>query len=430
LSRIVHTPGFSQLICVTGSLNEVGRQERAKTAVGDHAGSHRVQDQTVLYASTGPHLDLYGIDFGAAALRKRASVTLPANVQYAWLHPSRRWFYVVSSNGGPGVAGDRHWASAFLVDPASGELQPHGEAVALASRPLHVSVDASGGYLLIAYNNPSGVTVHRLAADGTIGAQVEQPANPDAGHYAHQILTTPGNRTAILVARGTDAGDGRAEDPGALKLYGFDEGKLTDRTSIAPDGGYGFGPRHIDFHPTKPWVFVAVERQSQLAVYALDGDGALGRDPLFVRDTLLDPACARPGQHAGAIHVHQNGRFVYVTNRNQRETNDGGRKVFAGGENSIAVFAIDPETGEPALIQTAEGHGVHLRTFGIDPGGRLLVAASIRPILIRDGDGIKTLTAGLMVYRIGQDGRLGFVRKYDIDTSAGQQFWSGMVTVG
>lgn len=389
-----------------------------------------MQDQTMLYASTGPLLDLYGIDFGAAALQKRATVTLPANVQYAWLHPSRRWFYVVSSNGGPGVAGDRHSASAFRVDPTTGELQPHGDAATLASRPLHVSVDRSGEFLLIAYNNPSNVTVHRLAADGTIGAQVEQPTPIDAGIYAHQVLTTPGNQTAILVARGNDPSPGKAEDPGALKLYGFNKGVLTNKTSIAPDGGIGFGPRHIDFHPTKPWVFVSVERQSRLAAYALQSDGSLGRDPLFIKNTLPDPARARPGEQAGAIHVHPNGRFVYVTNRNQREADDGGRKVFAGGENSVAVFAIDPETGEPTLIQTAEGHGVHLRTFGIDPLGRLLVAASIRPILIRDGDEIKTLTAGLMLYRIGPDGRLSFVRKYDVDTGAGQQFWSGLVTIG
>ena len=375
-------------------------------------------------------LDLYDIDFGDAALEKRAKVTLPANVQYAWLHPSRRWFYVVSSNGGPGAVGDRHWANAFRVDPATGVLQPHGEAVALPSRPLHVSVDRSGRFLLIAYNNPSNVTVHHLAADGTIGAQVGQPTQLDTGIYAHQVLTTPGNLTAILVNRGNNADEGKTEDPGALKVYGFNNGVLSDKASIAPGTGHGFGPRHIDFHPTKPWVFVSIERQNRLAVCALQSDGTLGRDPLFVRDTLPDPARAKPGQQAGAIHVHPNGRFVYVTNRNQREADDGSRKVFAGGENSIAVFAIDPTTGEPTLIETVDGHGIHLRTFGIDPDGRLLVAASIRPILVRDGDEIKTLTAGLMVYRIGEDGRLSFVRKYDVETSAGQQFWSGMVTIG
>jgi hypothetical protein len=34
-----------------------------------------------------------------------------------------------------------------------------------------------------------------------------------------------------------------------------------------------------------------------------------------------------------------------------------------------------------------------------------------------------------MVYRIAGDGRLAFVRKYDVDTGKGQQFWSGMVTL-
>jgi hypothetical protein len=94
------------------------------------------------------------------------------------------------------------------------------------------------------------------------------------------------------------------------------------------------------------------------------------------------------------------------------------------------VFAIDPESGEPSLIQTIDGRGIHLRTFGIDPGGRLLVAASIRPLAVRDGDAIKTLTAGIILYRIGGDGRLAFARKYDVDTGNGQQFWSGMVTLG
>ena len=206
----------------------------------------------------------------------------------------------------------------------SGELSPQGEPVALPSRPLHVSVDRSGRFLLIAYNNPSGVTVHRLAADGGIGAAVDQPAKLDTGIYAHQVLTSPGNRTAILVARGNHAAGGKAEDPGALKLYDFDDGVLTDRASIAPDGGYGFGPRHIDFHPTRPWVFVSIERQNRLAVYALNADGTLGRDPLFVRDTLPEPARAKEAQQAGSIHVHPGGGFVYVTNRNQVET-DGRR---------------------------------------------------------------------------------------------------------
>ena len=204
---------------------------------------------------------------------------------------------------------------------------------------------------------------------------------------------------------------------------------LTNRGSIAPGNGLGFGPRHLAFHPTQPWVFVCVERQSRLSVYKLQPDGLLARDPMFTKTTLARPENASQIPGAGAIHVHPNGRFVYVTNRNSGTVDFDGKKVSNGGENNIAVFSIDQATGEPALIQHADAHTIHLRTFGIDPSGRMLVAASILPMSVRDGDKVGTLPAGLIVYRIGDDGKLTFVRKYDVDTGKVMQFWSGMVTV-
>jgi hypothetical protein len=39
------------------------------------------------------------------------------------------------------------------------------------------------------------------------------------------------------------------------------------------------------------------------------------------------------------------------------------------------------------------------------------------------------LSAGLSVYRIGADGELDFVRKYDVDVGGKNQFWSGVVAL-
>ncbi len=384
--------------------------------------------KTVYYASTGPELSLFDIDVDGAALIRRGTVTLPANIQYAWPHPARRFLYVVSSNGGPGLAGDKHYASALAIDPATGALSPHGEAALLPSRPIHISVDRSGAFLLIAYNNPSHVTVHRLNGNGTIGAAVQQAEKLDTGIYAHQILATPSNRTVTLVTRGNDARPDKPEDPGAIKTFAFENGVLRNLASIAPGNGLGFGPRHLDFHPTKPWAFVSIERQNQLFLYELDAGTGLKREPMFVKNTLANlKSPSRQG--AGPIHVHPSGDFVYVTNRALDTNEFQGKNVFVGGENGVAVFAIDQRTGEPHLIQNIDGLGIHLRTFGIDPSGRLLVAASIMPLPIRVGDGIGTLTAGISTFRIGDDGRLTFVRKYDIDTGKGQQFWSGMIVL-
>src|ERR1043166_9345192 len=125
-----------------------------------------------------------------------------------------------------------------------------------------MSLDRTGAYALTAYNNPSGATVHRINADGTVGAEVKQNASLDGGIYGHQIRGTPVNKTVVLVARGNAAAGGKPEDPGALKVYGFREGQLTNRASIAPNGGYGFGPRHLDFHPTLPPAYASLGNQT------------------------------------------------------------------------------------------------------------------------------------------------------------------------
>src|SRR5262249_25071263 len=104
------------------------------------AWSQAVTGKTVYYASVGPELSVYDVDLGEAALHKRGAVTLPANVQYAWPHPSKRYFYVVSSSGGPGLAGTTHVASAFRIEP-SGTLAPHGEPPSPPSRPLPFTLD-------------------------------------------------------------------------------------------------------------------------------------------------------------------------------------------------------------------------------------------------------------------------------------------------
>jgi 6-phosphogluconolactonase len=402
----------------------------AGTAAAPGLAWSQTMKKSVFYGSVGPELTLYDIDVDGAALAKRNTVSTPgANIQYVWPHPSKRYLYVVSSDGGPGtIPGTKHVAHSFRIDPASGALTPFGEVAMLPSRPIHCSVDAAGEYLLTAYNLPSNVTVHRLKSDGAIGELVSQPEKPDAGIFAHQILTTPGNQSAILVARGNNAESKKPEDPGALKVYSFKNGVLTNLASVQPGDGLGFGPRHIDFHPTQPWVFVSVERQSQLYVYRLQSDHSLARDPMFVKNTLADRGNAAT-QQAGAIHVHPNGRFVYLTNRNSTTVELGGKRVFKGGENNIAVFSIDPNSGEPTLIQNADAPTIHLRTFAIDPNGRMLIAASIQPMLVRDGDAVRTLTAGLVVYRIGDDGKLTFVRKYDVDTGKFLQFWTGIVTL-
>jgi len=103
------------------------------------------------------------------------------------------------------------------------------------------------------------------------------------------------------------------------------------------------------------------------------------------------------------------------------------QRVYRGGENNIAVFSIDPNTGEPTLVQNADPQSFHVRTFSIDPSGRMMVAASIADMSVRDGNNVRHVPAALTVFRIGNDGKLTFVSKYDVELggkfSGGRGSW-------
>jgi 6-phosphogluconolactonase (cycloisomerase 2 family) len=260
---------------------------------------------------------------------------------------------------------------------------------------------------------------------------VRQPASLDAGIYAHQVRVDPAGKMAILVTRGNGAG-ARPEDPGALKVFGYKDGILTNRQSVAPNGGYGFQSRNLDFHPTGPWVYLALEVQSKLVVFKrVNNNESLDPAPLFTKETLRDPAHAHhPAQQAGPVFVHPGGRFVYTTNRTNGTVEVDGKRIFEGGENTIAVFSVNQQTGEPTLVQSIDTHGMHARTFSFDDNARILVAANQSAVTVRD-NGVDTLVpASLSVYRMGSDGKLQYVRKYDVETGGGRSLmWSGIVTL-
>ena len=383
--------------------------------------------RSVLYASAGAELTQYDVDASGASLVKKGSIRLPANVQYAWQHPSRKYLYVAWSDGGAAAAvvgsaappsGKNHGVSAFRIDPGTGALQPIGKPISIAARPIHLSVDIPGTHVIVAYNIPSSITVHQLNADGTIGALVKQPSMLDTGIYAHQVRVSPSNKTVFLVTRGNGPTKTKPEDRGGVKVFSYADGVLKNLASIAPNGGVNFQPRHLDFHPTQPWMFLSLERQTQLQVYHMTKDGSVEALPLFTKDSVANPAKKPPLQNSSTLHVHPNGKFLYQGTRSAG-SDASGKAILGGGQNSIAVWAINPQTGEPSLLQNADTHGAEPRTFALDPGAKMLV--------VGNQTAVSGVPASLAAFRVRGDGKLDFVRKYDVDTSQGSLFWMGIV---
>ena len=383
-----------------------------------------------LLVSAGACLRSFELDVDDARVEPRGSIDLPANVQYAWPNARADVLYVATSNGGPGGAnrrGDRHHVAAVGIDPRTRELALLAQAQPLAARPIHLTTDGDSAHVVVTYNDPPGVTVHRVERDGGLGATVPQAGSLDYGIYPHQGRVAPSSRFVVVVARGNSATPGRREDPGSLNVFGYRDGVLAPHARVAPGDGYGFGPRHVDFHPAAPWLFASLERQNELHVFRCDADGSLSAAPVHRCSTLARPGAVRDRQLAGTLHVHPRGHVLYVANRALGLRDVDGRKVGIGGETTLTVFAIDAGTGALARLQAIETHGASPRTFALDPTGRLLLAANSVPRLEATPQGIVETPRSVALFAVADDGTLRHRRTHAFEDAAGDLLWMNVV---
>jgi 6-phosphogluconolactonase len=365
-----------------------------------------------IYASKGAVMTHFDIDVLTGSLTARSTMTFPYAIQYAWPHPTRRILYVAWSKATTtdGPIGDQG-VSTVLLDEAGRLDSVLGSPLLLRKRPVHLSVDPPAQYLLVAHNNPQATaSVWALGTDGSVGTEVPQPGIVDGGFYAHQVRVDPTNKMAIMVTRGSPVRENPPsgqEDPGAIKVFQYDQGQLHNEISLPPGGKLYFNPRHCDFYLDR-WVFVSIEEQQELRVYERVGAYDLSPTPLWIKSTMADPAHADqslfPQQQASAVHISPDRRFVYVGNRNSSST----------GENNIAVFSINPSTGEPTKIQNADAHGFVPRTFTFDVSAQLLIAANQSTGTVVDVDGASnTVPSNLAIFRILRDGTLRYLSKLE-----------------
>ncbi len=379
------------------------------------------------FAGIGPCLIRYDADPGTGTLTERQRLTLSLDIQYAWRHPEHPVFYLAISNGGPGKRGDTHQIVACRIDPDSGQISLFGSPCDIEWRSLHISLDRQNAYILAAHNDPSGISIVSVKEDGSLGEIKPHSFPVEFGIFGHQILETPEGGTAILVCRGYDAETGEPERPGALMVYDYYQGDIYPSVTIAPNDGYGFGARHLDFHPTLPVFYVAVERQSEIQVFHYDV-GIPGVEAMQSLTAVEGPNTGPARQAVSAIHVHPAGHVVYISNRAYGCVDTDRGSAFPAEENSIAVFSVDAESGLLSSVQHVPTYGNLPRTFSIDPSGRMLVAANSEAGLQAHPDGnIADAPLSLAIFGIAPDGKLTDTGRIEFLERQSLLFWAGFL---
>src|SRR5438128_1908739 len=119
---------------------------------------------TLVYVGTySGQIALYDLDTASGTLSHRHTLTVAPDPSYLALGPGERMLYAVNENVQDGGV------SAFAVDRLSGQLSFVNRVASGGADPAHLSVDSSGGWVLVANYTGGTVATLPIGEDGALG---------------------------------------------------------------------------------------------------------------------------------------------------------------------------------------------------------------------------------------------------------------------
>src|SRR5215467_6554103 len=185
------------------------------------------------------------------------------NPSFLALSPDQRFLY--------SVHGDEDYATAFALDPATGQAKLLNRAATGGKNGVREAVDPSGKFLVIANYASGSVAVLPIAPDGSLKDQhqlVPLPGDPgphkveQTSSHPHDMVFDPSGRFVLVPDKGLDR----------VFVFRFDAttGRLTPTEQGSVKSRPVAGSRHLAFHPKLPVVWVLNELDSTIATYRFD----------------------------------------------------------------------------------------------------------------------------------------------------------------
>jgi 6-phosphogluconolactonase (cycloisomerase 2 family) len=324
----------------------------------------------------GDGISAYRIDPESGRWARVQALNKEVNPGYLAVDPKRPVLYAVHA--------EANQVSAFSVNDTTGELTLINRQSCGGDNPVHLALDATGGFLVVANYGSGSVAVFPVSASGALRGRTDLVSlkgelgphrTEQSAPHPHQCPFDPSGRFVVVPDKGLDRLFAFALDTAKGALVPADPPSVRTRS--------GAGPRHIAFHPHLPYAYVINELDSTVATYRVGASGAL--QPLQVLPSV--PATFTGDNTGAAITVAPSGRFVYASNR---------------GHDSIGIFRADESTGLLTPIAWEPAKGATPRFIGLDPTGARLYAANQRADTIVEFDvntagGILTATGRIVI---------------------------------
>lgn len=272
------------------------------------------------------------------------------NPSYVTIHNDH--VYAVSETNGD----DPGSVSAYRFNRENGKLHFLNNLATGGDDPCYVQVDASGKFVAVANYSGGNVSLFSTKEDGSLDEDKEliqhhgssiNKDRQDAPHV-HEAVFSPDQKYLLTPDLGIDR----------VVIYHFDKNAkkvLLKAGEIVCEPGSG--PRHIAFHPGKPFAYLIHELNAKVAVYEYHGD-----QYQEIQQIKTWPEGFEGDKDGAEVAVSADGKFLYTSQR--------------GDQNTIAVFSIDEKNGKLTHKDFTSVEGKGPRFFMIDPTGKFLLVAN------------------------------------------------------
>lgn len=286
---------------------------------------------------------------------------------YFYLSKDKKVLYAVSESDGRGKS------IAFHVT-AEGELVRFSEQLAAGKGLCHANMDKDEENLVVVCYPEATIQVYPVNKDRSISPMFclrrHEGSGPVADRqecaHAHSATFTPDDKYMVVCDLGTDT----------LNVYTMMEesGKLHRAYGKNVSTPAGSGPRHMTFSPNGKFAYVACELNNEVLTLSYEDETLT----IIDRTQTLSPDFQSGTNYPSAIRINKNGTRLYVSNR---------------GEDTIAVFKVNPESGRIVRLENYSVRGWFPRDFILTEDEKYLIA-------------VNQLSDNMAIFRIQEDGGL------------------------
>lgn len=293
---------------------------------------------------------IYVYDFNVNTLeyKLKSNTEGVVNPSYLTVSNDKKFIYSVNEDGAKSTI------SSFKYNTGTGKLDLINKTDSKGADPCYIINDDKN--VLVANYSGGTISVFNKKADGSLADAVQviklggsgpNKSRQEAPH-AHMVYFSPDKKYIF------------ANDLGSDKVYMY---------TYNPDGGArtlllkeafavkpGSGPRHLVFNPNGTFVYVLQELDGTLTTFDYVNDKLTQVQELNVTPNLLG------GKHGAAdIHISNDGKYLYATNR--------------GDANTISAFRVHAN-GLLQMVQQISTQGSAPRNFTITPNDAYVLVAN------------------------------------------------------